>query len=227
LRTPARRRRRLRNGAKDNLNLDFVQVLLAQFDDLIKSFLPDVRLGLAKSQVVTLDYRTSYSSVPRSVTLDTFLEWNIKEEDHAGNLEPLCQFKVFPPMGGRERRGIHHAEPVQAQAQFREVVDKREGLGLKTLIPLVVAHASSRPVRRNDLRGAKVTLRKGRLSAGGRSAKQNDRRANQPYSLSLALIWCLFLGHSSNHGSFQDLAACPHSSETKKERGFGDSLESP
>jgi hypothetical protein len=161
LRTPARRPGRLRNWAKDNLNLDFVQVLLAQFDDLVKSFLPDVRLGLPKSQVVTFDHRTSYRPLPQSVALDTFLQWNIKKEDHAGNLKPLCQFKVFPAMRRSERRGIHHTEPVQTQAQFREVVDKSEGLGLKTLIPLVVAHASSRPVRRDDLRRAKVTLRKG------------------------------------------------------------------
>jgi hypothetical protein len=74
LRTPPRRPRRLRNGAKDNLNLDFVQVLIAQFDDLVKSFLPDVRLGLPKSQVLALDYRTPYRPLPQSVTLDTILE---------------------------------------------------------------------------------------------------------------------------------------------------------
>jgi hypothetical protein len=160
LRTPGRRHGRLRNGAKDDFNLDFVEILLAKFDDLVKSFLPDVRLGLPKSQVVTLDHGTSYRPLPQSVMLDTFLERNIKKEDHAGNLKPLCQFKVFPAMRRSERRGIHHAEPVQAQAQFRKVVNKSEGLGLKTLIPLVVAHASSRPVRRDDLRGAKMALRK-------------------------------------------------------------------
>jgi hypothetical protein len=112
---PTRRPGRLRHGAKDNLNLDFVQVLLAQFDDLVKSFLPDVRLGLPKSLVVSLDHRASYRPVPQPVTLDTFLEWNIKKEDHAGNLKPLCQFQVFLAMGRSERRGIHHAEPIQAQ----------------------------------------------------------------------------------------------------------------
>jgi hypothetical protein len=116
LRTPARHPSRLRNGAKDNLNLDSVQVLLAKFDDLVKSFLPDVHLGLSKSLVVTLDHRASYRPVPQSVTLDTLLDWNIKKEDHAGNLKPLCQFKVFLAMGRSERRGIHHTEPIQAQA---------------------------------------------------------------------------------------------------------------
>jgi hypothetical protein len=210
LRTPARRDGRLRNGAKDNLNLHFVQVLISKFDDPVKSFLPDVRLGLPKSQVLTLDHRTSYCPLPRSVALDTFLEWNIKKEDHAGNLKSLCQLEVFPPMGRRECRGIHHTEPVQAQSQFREAMDKSEGLGLKTLIPFVVAHPSSRPVRRDDLRGAKMTLGKSRFSAGRRSAKQNDRRANQSHSLLLALIRCLFLGHSSNDASFRDLAAYAH-----------------
>jgi hypothetical protein len=89
LRTPAGRYGRLRDGAKDDLNPDFIQILLAKFDDLVKSFLPDFRLGLPKSEVVTLDHRTSYCPLPQSVTLDTLLKWNIKKEDHAGNLKPL------------------------------------------------------------------------------------------------------------------------------------------
>jgi hypothetical protein len=104
LRTPARPPRRLRNGAKDNLNLHFVQILIAQFDDLVKSFLSEVRLGLPKSQVLPLDHRTPYRPLPRPVTLDTFLQWNVKKEDHARNLKPLCQLEVFPPMGCSERR---------------------------------------------------------------------------------------------------------------------------
>jgi hypothetical protein len=158
LRTPPRGQGRLRNGTKDNLNLNFVQVIIAKFDDLVESFLPDIRLSLTKSQIVTLDHRTPYRPLPRPVTLDTFLEWNIEKEDHAGDLKPLCQFKEFSPMGRSKRCGIHHTEPVQPQSQFREVVDKSERLGMKALIPLVVADATSRPVRSDDLRGAKVTL---------------------------------------------------------------------
>ena len=227
LRTPTGRQGRLRNGAKDNLNLDFVQVLIAKFDDLVKSFLPDVRLGLIKSQIVALDNGTPYRSLPRSVTLDTFLERNIKKEHHAGNPKSLCQFKVFPPMGRDERRRIHHTEPVQAQSQFREVVHESERLGLKTLIALVVAHSSPRPVGRNDLRGTKVTLRESGLSASRGSTKQNDRRTDQPHSLLLALICCLFLSHSRHDRSLRDLAACRRSSWTTKELGLQDSPESP
>jgi hypothetical protein len=95
LRTPPRHTRRLRNGAKDNLNLSLVQVFVAQFDNLVKCFLPNVRLSLPKSQVLTLDHRTPYRPRARSVTLHTFLERNIKKENHARNLKPLCQFKIF------------------------------------------------------------------------------------------------------------------------------------
>jgi hypothetical protein len=104
LRPSARRHRRLRNGAKDNLNLNLVHLFVAQFDDLVKPFLPNVRLCLPKSQVLALDYGTSYRPRARAVTLDTFLERNIKKENHAGNLKPFGQFKVFPPMGESERR---------------------------------------------------------------------------------------------------------------------------
>ena len=225
LRTPARHPRRLRNGAKDNLNLNLVHVFVAQFDDLVKSFLPNVRPGLPKSQVLALDHRTSYRPRARSVTLDTFLERNIKKENHARNLKPLCQFQIFLPVVLSERGGIHHTQPVQAQSQFREVVDESERLGLITLIPLVVAHSSSRPVRRDDLRGAKEAPRKSRLSAGSGSAEQDDRRANQSHSLLFAFIWRLFLGHSSNDGSLQDLATYPYRPLSEKERGFEDAHE--
>jgi len=103
LRTPAWHPRRLRNGAKDNLNLDVVHVILAQLDDLVKSFLPNVRLGLPKSQVLALDHRTPYRPRARSVTLDTFLQRNIKNENHARNLKPPCQFKIFFPVVLSER----------------------------------------------------------------------------------------------------------------------------
>jgi hypothetical protein len=74
LRTPGRGPGGLRNGTKNNLDLDLIQVLIAKFDDLVKSFLPDVRLGLIKSQVMTLDHRTPYRPLPQPVALDTLLE---------------------------------------------------------------------------------------------------------------------------------------------------------
>jgi len=181
MRTPGRRHRRLRNGSKDNLNLDFVHVFVGQFEDLVKSFLPNVRLSLCKSQVLALDYRTAYRPRARAIALDTFFERNIKKENYAGNLKPLCQFKVFPAMGRSKCSGVNHTEPIQAQPQFCEVAHESECLSLKTLIPFVVAHAPSRPVRGDDLRGAKVALRESRLSARRRSTEQNDRRTNQSH----------------------------------------------
>ena len=102
-RTPGRRPRRLRNGAKDNLNLNLVHLFVAQFDDLAKPFLPNVRLGLPKGQVLALDHRAPYRPLAGEVTLDTFLERNIKKENHARNLKLLCQFKIFLPMVLSER----------------------------------------------------------------------------------------------------------------------------
>src|SRR5208337_1783309 len=103
LRTAPWHPRRLRNGAKDNLNLDIVHVFLAQLDDLVKSFLPNIGLGLPKSQVLALDHRTPYRPRTRPVTLDTFLQRNIKKKNHARNLKPLCQFKIFLPVVLSER----------------------------------------------------------------------------------------------------------------------------
>jgi len=75
------------------------------------------------------------------------------------------------------------------------------------------------------LRGAKEAPRKSRLSAGSGSAEQDDRRANQSHSLLFAFIWRLFLGHSSNDGSLQDLATYPYRPLSEKERGFEDAHE--
>jgi hypothetical protein len=74
LRTPGRGPGGLRNGTKDDLNLDLIQILIAKFDDLVKSFLPDVRLGLIKSLVVTLDHGTPHRPLPQPVSFDTLLE---------------------------------------------------------------------------------------------------------------------------------------------------------
>jgi hypothetical protein len=150
----------LGNRTEDDFNLDVVHVHISKVEDLVKSFPPNVRLSLSKRQILPLDHLAPYRPFTRAVPLDTFLQRNIKEEDHAGNLISPCQFKEFPSMGRRERSRIHHTEPVQAQSQLREVADKSERLGVEALVPLVVAYAPSRPVRGDDLRGAEMTLGK-------------------------------------------------------------------
>ena len=148
----------LGNRTKDNLNLNFVQVVVTKFSNLVKALLPDVRPGLPKSQIVPLDYRSADRPFPQPIALDTFLQRHVKKEDHTRNLEPLRQFQELTTMGRRERSGIHHAEPVQSHSQFREVADKRERLRVESLVALVVTDPASRPVRRDDLRGTKVAL---------------------------------------------------------------------
>jgi hypothetical protein len=56
LRAPTLGWRRLRNGTEDDLDLNFVQVAVSKFNNLVKALLPNLRLGLAESQIVTLDY---------------------------------------------------------------------------------------------------------------------------------------------------------------------------
>jgi len=137
----------LGNGTEDNFNLNFVQVAVTKLNNLVKAFLPNVRLGLAKSQVVTLDYRSADRPFSQAIALDTFLQRHVKQEDCTRNLKPLRQFQELPTVGRRERGGIHHAEPVQAQAQFRQVAHQGERLGIVSLVPLVVAHPATRPIR--------------------------------------------------------------------------------
>lgn len=204
LRTPPRRHGRLGNWAEDNLNLNVIQITITKFNNLLEAFLPDVRLGLAKRQIVALDHRGADRPLPQTVTLDTLLERHIEKKDHAGDMESLGYFQEFPPVRRGERRGINYAKAVQTQAQFREEADKGECLGMITLVPLVVAYAASRPVRRDDLSRAKVPMRKSCFPAGGGSAKQNNRRAEESHPFFLALVWCLFCGHGVDLGSFRD-----------------------
>jgi hypothetical protein len=104
LRAPARHPRRLGNRTKDDLNLNFVQILITKFDDFVKSFLTNARPCLVKTQVLTFDHKTSNRPVPGLVTLDALLNGNIKKENHAGNVKPFCQFKVFLSMVRSKRR---------------------------------------------------------------------------------------------------------------------------
>jgi hypothetical protein len=87
--TPARGGGRLGNGTEDNFNLDVVHVLIRKVDDLVKPFLPDVRLGLSKRQVLPLDHLAPYRPFTQAVPLDAFLQRNIKQENHASNLISL------------------------------------------------------------------------------------------------------------------------------------------
>jgi len=150
----------MRNGAEDNLNLNFVQVTVSEFNNLVKALLANIRFALLKSQVVTLDDGNADGPFPQLIALQAFLQRYVKEEDYTRNLKPLRQIQELPAVGRGERSGIDHAEPVQAQAQFRQVADQGEGLGIESLVALVVADPASGPVRGDDLRRAKVARRK-------------------------------------------------------------------
>ncbi len=59
---------------EDNLNLDFIKIVICKVYNLVKSFLADVQLGLIKSLVLPLDHRTPHGSLPQAVALHAFLE---------------------------------------------------------------------------------------------------------------------------------------------------------
>jgi hypothetical protein len=82
---PASRSHGLRNGAEDNLNLKFVQILVTKHDDLVKSFLPNLRFRLFEGQELPLDHRTTDNSLPRLIAFHTFLKRNIEKNDNTGN----------------------------------------------------------------------------------------------------------------------------------------------
>jgi len=70
--------RRLGDRTEDNLNLNFVQIAVTKFDNLVKALLPDVRLGLSESQVVPLDHRTADRPFPLPIALDTLLQGHVE-----------------------------------------------------------------------------------------------------------------------------------------------------
>jgi hypothetical protein len=66
------------NRAKNNFDLDLVQVVVCQFDDLVEAFLADVHFGLLERLMLALDDGLTHSSLTGLVSLDTFLEGHAK-----------------------------------------------------------------------------------------------------------------------------------------------------
>jgi hypothetical protein len=141
-----RGRSRSRDRAKDDFNPHLVQVFIPQLDDLFEAFLVNGPPSLFKELVLALDDGASHCPFARVVPFEAFLKGDIEEQGDARHLIPACKVQQVPASLRRERGGIHNAEPVQAQALFDHEMDECEGLGLISLVALVVADAPARPV---------------------------------------------------------------------------------
>jgi hypothetical protein len=176
---PAVVRARTRHGPEHHLNLGLIHVCIQQLDDLIESFLSNGGLGLLEELVLTFDHRPAYDPLTGLVPLEAFSQRHIEEEKHARNLVPSRQVqKIFPRLG-REGRRIHNAQTVQDQALLDEEMNKSEGLGLESLVALVIANPAARPIGRDDLSRPKPPRREGGLATRRRAAQNHHRRPHQ------------------------------------------------
>ena len=83
-------------------------VLIAKLNNFIESFLFDFSLR-DKSVILPLHHRVAYRSLARAIALQTFLQGNVKQKCHAGNVILSGQFEILPAMYGANRSGVNHA----------------------------------------------------------------------------------------------------------------------
>jgi hypothetical protein len=132
-----------------------------------------------KKLVLALNHGTPHCPFARLVPFEAFLQRDVEEQGDARDLIFPRQLQQVVAGLQRERSGIDYAEAIQAEPLLDQEMHKREGLGLIPLVPLVVANAAARPVRRDDLRGPEVAHRECGLPAGRRSAKDHEGGSDQ------------------------------------------------
>jgi hypothetical protein len=178
-RATRRRRRRARHGTENDLDPRSAKILIAQFNHLVETLLPQARLRSLEELVLTFDNWPADGSLSPLIALDAFLERDIEKQDHARHPVSPRQFQEILAGLRRECGGIDHAKPVRAQALLDEEMNELEGLRTEALVALVVAYAPARPVGGNHLRGPEVALRESGLSASCGPTKHHHRRPNQ------------------------------------------------
>jgi len=169
---------RMRNRTEYNFHSRSAQILVAHLNDLIESFRADAKLGVFEGLILTFNHLASDRSLAGLVPLQALLQGDVEKKRDARDLILARQAQKFPAGVKRESGGVHDAEPIQAETLLGEKMDQGKSLGLKTLVPFVVAYVGSRPVRGNDLRCAEVIPRKRGFSAGRRPTQDHDGRAD-------------------------------------------------
>jgi hypothetical protein len=161
--------------AELDFNLDLFQVAILKLHDLVESLLANRFFGLRKGFVLALDNRPAHSALALFVTRGAGFQRHIEKQQSGGNLELLRQVEQFLARLRGERRGVHHAQTVHRKPLFNKEMHQRKGLRVAALVAFVIADATARPIRGNDLRGAKVALGKCGFSASRRATKHYNR----------------------------------------------------
>jgi len=168
-----------RHRAEKDLNLDLLQIPLLEFHHLIESLPPNRLFAGIKALVLALDDCLADGTLAFSVTFNAGFQRHVEQDQSGGNLElPGDVEQVSPGLGGQRRR-VHHAQAVQCKPLFYKEMHQGKGLGIESLVTLVVAHQGAGPVRRDDLGGPKVPLGKGGLPTSRRAAKDYNRRSEE------------------------------------------------
>jgi hypothetical protein len=188
-------------GAEADFDFDFLQLFLAQLEDLVKAFLLDCSGGLLEELILPLNDRPANGAFSLGITLQAFLQRHIENKSHAGHTMFPRQLQQVSARLRGERCGIDHAQALDIQALLDQEVQEREGLHLKTLVALIITHQRARLVRRDDLSWPEVARCEGGFSANRRAAQHHDGGTCQANNSRAAGCWSLILGHGS----------CPHS----------------
>jgi len=186
--------RRMRNRTEYNFHSRAAQILVTQLNDLIESFRADPKLGLFEGLILAFNHLAPDRSLAALVSLQALLQGDVEKKRDARDLVFARQAQQFPPGIKRKSGGVHDAEPIQAEALLGEKMDEGKSLGLKALVPFVVAYVGTRPVRGNDLGRAEVIFCKRGFSAGRRPTQNHDRRADQANTLFRGFAGSLWFG---------------------------------
>ena len=111
-----------------------------ELDDLIKALALEIPAFPLKKAVLALNHRPPHRALAGLIAGDTDLQRNVEEKNHTRHAMLAGQVEQGLACLMCERRGIDHAEAVEAQALLDDEIHQCESLGGVALVTLVVAH---------------------------------------------------------------------------------------
>jgi hypothetical protein len=167
---PLRTLRGLQYRPEKDFDLDPFQIAILKLHDLVEFFLMNRRFHLLKGLVLTLDDCPAHGALALFVALDASFQRHVEKYQSGRDLVLLCQVEQLLPSGSGQRCGVNHAESVRRKPLFYKEMYQLKGLCVEALVTFVIANATTRPIRRNDMGGSKVPLGKSGFPASRRAA---------------------------------------------------------
>jgi hypothetical protein len=113
---------------------------------LVKSLLPNRRLGLLQGLALPLDNCPADRTLTLGITFEAGFQGHVEKDQRRRNMASSCQIEQILPRLGGQRRRVNHAKPVHRKPLFQQKMQQGKGLRVEALVALVIANEGASPI---------------------------------------------------------------------------------